>query len=215
MKNILLLLTTLLFIGSVFAQKNFEGQIEYEITYEDMAPELKAQESMLPKKMTTQIKGEFSKTIQPSIAGDQVSITNNKTNESLVLINIMGQKLAIKTTKEDFENSRKEQEEALDIEYLDEEKVILGYNCKKAIIKTSEADLTVYYTNELPSMAVSDQVNQIDGFPLQIIMNTEMMTHITTAKSVAEKSIDISMEVPEGYTVKTLEEFQKMFGGGL
>lgn len=215
MKTFLFLLSSLLFVGNTFAQKTFEGQIEYEITYEDLAEELKAQEDMLPSKMTTLIKNEYSKTIQPTVAGDQISITNNKTKESLILIDVMGQKLAIKADKAYYEKNKKEQEENVDIEYLDEEKEILGYKCKKAVIKTTEADVIVFYTNELPSMAVSDQTSQIDGFPLQIILNMDVMTNITTVKSVTEKNVDISMDIPEGYTVKTIEEFQKMFGGGL
>jgi GLPGLI family protein len=130
----------------------------------------------------------------------------------------MGQKLAIKSSKEDSEQEQKEAEEQSNIEYIKgETKEILGYKCKKAIIKTEDGgEAVIYYTEDLPNVDVSDQAQGIKGFPMEMMVVTDMMTTITRVNSIEEGKVEkIKMVVPEGYDLKTKEEFKQMFGGGM
>lgn len=214
MKKISLLLALIFSIG-LFAQDDFSGIISYEISYEDMNDQMKQMESMLPKSMTVEIKDGMSKTIQPNaMGGETIVISDNNSGESLTLMNMMGNKIALKTEKEDLEDAQEEND--IEIEYLDETMEIAGYECKKALITANDgSEVVVYYTNELPSANVSSNIKQIDGFPMQMEISQEMFTMITKVTEVNETKVKkIKMEVPSDYDLKTKEELQKMMGGG-
>lgn len=207
-----------LFISSMLFAQDFEGTINYEISYEDLTEEMKAHASMLPDGFKIEVDKEMSKVTQPSPMGGSptIAISNQKTGETLTLIDAMGQKLALKVSGE--ENKKKEKEAADDIEvkYVDgDEKEIAGYKCKKAILETKDgSEITIYYTEDLPNIDVSDQASGIKGFPMEITTVTDMFTTITRVKSIEEGKVDkIKMEVPEGYDEITMDEFKKMFGG--
>lgn len=217
MKN-LCLAVTLLFCTLINAQ-DFKGTIEYEIEYQDLADEMKAHEGMFPTWMTIEIDGDQTRVTQPNAMGEPtVVLTDKKSGESIVLMDLMGQKLAIKSTKEDSHQEKKEAEEQSNIEYIKgETKEISGYECKKAIIKTEDGgEAVIYYTEDLPNVDVSDQAQGIKGFPMEMMVVTDMMTTITRVNSIQEGKVEkIKMVVPEGYDLKTKEEFKQMFGGGM
>lgn len=205
-----------LFNTLIFAQ-NFKGTIEYDIEYQDLVEEVKAQESMLPTWMKIEVDGDKSRLTQPNPMGEPtIVLSDQKSGESIVLMDIMGQKLALK--KEHLEETEKEAKENTKIEYIDgDEKEIAGYNCKKAIVKSEGGvEVEIYYTEDLPNIDVSDQVEGIKGFPMEMTVITDMMTSISRVISVEEGKVDkIKMEVPDGYELKTKEEFKQMFGGGM
>ncbi|MEQ8908846.1 MAG: DUF4412 domain-containing protein [Vicingaceae bacterium] len=204
----------LLFSVITFAQKDFEGVIQYEISYDDMNDQMKAMESMLPSEMTVEVKDGMAKTTQPNPMGSEtIVISNNETGETMTLMDMMGNKIALKTTAEDVE---KQQEEVdVEIEYTDETQEIAGYECKKAIVTGEDgSEAIVYYTEELPGAKVGN-VNQVKGFPMKMEISQEMFTMITTVTKVEKKKVKkIKMEVPSDYSLKTQEELQQIMQGG-
>lgn len=218
MKKICFILATL--ISSFAFAQDFKGTIEYEIEYQDLVEEMKAHEAMLPKWMKIEIDGKQSRLTQPGAMGGEPTLvlTDKKSGESIILMDIMGQKLAIKSAIEENEKEDEEIEEMTDIEYMDNEtKEIEGYTCKKAVINTADGgEATIYYTEDLPNIDVSDQAKGIKGFPMEMTVVTDMFTTITRVKSIDEGKVEkIKMVVPEGYELKTKEEFKQMFGGGM
>lgn len=88
---------------STFAQKTktFEGQITYAIDYKsEVDPQMKAQ---LPTEIAIFIKGTNTRMEQISPMGKVVVINNSQTKLQSVLLDIMGQKYALKTTAEETE----------------------------------------------------------------------------------------------------------------
>lgn len=211
--RITVLLISFLFCLTAIAQDEFSGEVTYEISYEDLDDQIKAMESMLPKSMTVEMRDGMSKTIQPNaMGGETIVIVNNENGETLTLLNIMGNKMAIKSNA----NDKEDEEGNVEVEYTEETKEIAGYECKKAIATTEDGtEVIIYYTNELPSSSVSDNAYNIDGFPMMIEMSQEMFTMITTVTKVEEKKMKkIVMEIPEGYTEKTPEELKQLMQGG-
>ena len=195
----------------MFAQ-DFEGTITYQMVYENLSPQIKPMAGMLPKSSTVNVKGELSKTTTPNAMGGEINvIINSATGETLTLMDLVGQKYATKMTPENIKD-----EDKPEIEYTEETKEILGYMCKKAIaIDKKGNEIEVYYTEEI-DVKVSSSVDGIKGFPMQVIINQNMFTMTQTVTDIKKGKVKkIKMDVPSGFTLKTIEELQKMGAGGM
>lgn len=221
MKNLLVLVTSILVlsVSACAGEKTGEGDgknpkwtgtIKYSLDY-DLPEAYESQRAMLATEMTCYIGKEFTRVEQASSIGDQITINNLKTGVTTVLIDLMGNKIAIST--EDVEGGDTKPE----IEYLDETKDIAGYKCKKAIYKIkkedTDAEFEVYYTDELPASA-NTQFKGIDGFPLEYVLEAQGMKTTYSAIKVTEGKVDKTLsEIPKGYEEMTIDEFMKMMGG--
>jgi GLPGLI family protein len=213
------LLTGLFIVSSLAGNaKDFKGVITYKITIEgsSVTDELRA---MMPKTMTLTIKGNIAKMDMVMGMGKTSAITNADEKTSINMVDMMGQKYAVKSTSEDI---AKEMENAKDyqVEFSNETKEIAGYNCKKAIVRhvSDGTEIIVYYTEDLGTGAMNfdnPQFKDIKGIMLEFEMpNPEFSMHFI-ATTVEEKNVsDSEFTIPEGYQIKTKEEFQTMFGGG-
>jgi len=215
---ILLLFLTTINVNAQKKAKPFTGTISFNIAFEgrELEPQEKAQ-------MPTEIKTYYGKdnmirTDQISAMGSVSSISNTATNESTVLFDMMGQKMAVKSTKEEYEESIKDLK--YDITYTDEAKTILGYECKKAIVKDKDGkEMIVYYTEDInyPNANANNAAfKDIKGVALEYTQPTadEDLTLHLTAKEVKKGKVKKSMfTVPAGYKVITKEEFKSMLGG--
>ncbi len=217
----ILFILTLLISLSVNAQKKakpFTGVISFNISFEgrELEPNEKAQ-------MPTEIKTYYGKdnlirTDQISAMGSVSSISNTATNESTVLFDMMGQKMAVKSTKKEYDESVKDLK--YDVTYTDDTKTILGYKCKKAIVKDKDGkEMTVYYTQDInvnnPN-ANNPAFKDIKGVALEYTQPTadEDLTLHLTAKEVKKSKVKKSMfTIPAGYKTITKEEFKSMIGG--
>lgn len=211
------LLFSLLILATAFSYaQNFSGTIDFELKYSDLDEQMKPYESMLPKSMTLEMSDGMSKMTQPNgMGGETIVISNEAEGESLTLMNMMGNKIAIKAGKEQMEEVKKEEE--TEIELIDETKEIAGYKCKKAIITDIEGnEMTVFYTNEIPTTKSIQQMEGIDGFPLEYTIEDKMFTATTVATSVVKGKVKkIKMSIPSDYEEKTIEELKAMMGGGM
>ncbi len=196
--------------------KEFSGTVVYNITYEmeDMDPQMAA---YLPKTMKMTVKNPMSRTEISMGMGKNITIYNAEDNSAVSLIDMMGQKLAIKMTPEDLD---KEAAETGDVEvvHLDETKDILGYSCKKALVKVKDSgdEFEVYYTEEL-STGIENHGNpmfkDIKGMMMEFVMEQNGMKMHFLAVSVDKKKVSKKdFEVPEGYEEITEEEMQSRFG---
>ncbi len=218
--RILLVFIAISIVSTVTAQKKaktFAGTISFDIKFEgrELEPTEKAQ---MPTQIKMMYSGVQSRSEQISAMGTVASITNSETMASIVLFDMMGQKMAIKSTKEETEKAMSELAEAT-IEYSEETKTIAGYKCKKAEVTQDGKVATVYYTEEIniPNPNASNPMFKgIKGVLLEYTQPTgdEELTMKMTAKEVKKGKIKKAMfTVPAGYQELSKEEFKSMIGG--
>lgn len=215
-KQLFTLALILGFIGlsanTVSAQKDFEGKIQYSIEYSSIPAEMQGMEAMLPKTMTTYIKGSKSRIEQDGgFGGTNVILADSKANSVTMLLNMMGQKMAIIQTEEEIEQA-KEQSKDVKVELIDESKTILGYECKKAKISTpdSEFDFIMFYTEEIPNG--SADFSEVPGLPMEYTMEQQGMKMKFLVSSVNKEKVSSKLfEIPSDYPKMTSKEVQEMY----
>ncbi len=228
-------LCTVLFSSyQAMSGKPFEGVITFKITYPDNKIS-ESQMAMYPKMLTVSIKGTKARTDMQLSGMNTVTITDYSDKTSVALVNLMGQKYAIKKTTADIEKEM-EKEAKPTVEYskganpiekdlagvAGETKMIAGYTCKKAVITVNDGGAVttyeIYYTHELGSkMANFDKpwYQDIDGVLLEFFLKTHDVNMKFSATSVEKKSLPaIDFEIPSDYPITTLDELKSKFGGG-
>jgi GLPGLI family protein len=222
MKKILTLNWLLLTIFALFSfqtfAKEFKGVITYKITVEGsgVTDEMK---NYMPKTMTMTIMGNKARSEMVMAMVKTVSITDGDSKETITLMDMMGQKIAVKKTTDQIK-AELEKSPNVKVEVTSETKDILGYTCKKAVVTNPDDDteIIVYFTEELGSSALNfdnPQFKDINGVLLEFEIPNEQFTMKFSAVSVEKKSVSADeFTIPEGYQIKTEEEMRGMFGGG-
>lgn len=220
-----IVLTVLSILSFSFTTQNKlnEGVVDFNITFSDLTPEMKQAEAMLPKTMTMYFKGQNFRGEMPSAMGNTITMYNAEKKEYYVLMDMMGQKMAIKQTEEEMkQEQKKESIKNLKVTLSKETKVIAGYTCNKAIItfdvEGKSEKLECFYTPLLPVSSNNNSApgfDQIKGFMMEYGMNMGGIKMKITAQKVREQKVSSSLfTIPEGYTIKTKEELQQMNPGG-
>jgi GLPGLI family protein len=224
MKNIkrsvlLIIVGILVSSSSLFAGgKGFQGIVIYNISYDDdLDPQMA---TMMPKTLKLMIKGNKSRTEMNTGFGTTIVLFDGDDKSSVVLIDMMGQKFAMKMSHEEMEKENEDVPETV-VEITDETKEIAGYTCKKALVKsvdeTDDFEEFVYFTDELGSGILNSNnplFEGIDGVMLEYANSDNDVNMKMEAISVEKKKIsDDKFEIPEGYKIVTQEELQNMFGG--
>jgi len=218
-----LMVISLLMPGlNVFAgDKEFSGTIVYNITYPEgsIDPQMAA---MMPKTMKVKIRDVNSRMEMNMGMGSTITLFNSETKTGATLMDMMGQKMAMKITPEYLEKEIAESPQITVIN-VDETKEIAGYECKKAIVKIKEkksdkeTEVSVYYTDKLGSGGINynnPMFKDIQGVMLEYTVKEGNIEMTFTAVSVEKGKIaDSEFEIPEGYQVMSAAEFKSMFGG--
>jgi GLPGLI family protein len=214
MKRILLSLYLLVFTIGLFAQKQFEGKVVYGITYENLPAGMEAMASMLPSEIKIYIKDNMSRTEQSmGMAGNQIVISDNKTETGTMLMDMMGQKYFVKMDNNSTKNAKSAAEPKYN--YLTETKEIAGYKCKKAEVTMEGIDesFSVFYTEDIP-YGSNKQFKGLKGFPLEYEIAANGLNMHVSAKQIAnEKVPDAFFKIPDGYQEMSQEDLMKMMGG--
>jgi GLPGLI family protein len=207
------------------AQKKLtQGKALFDITYPES--ELDQQTlAMMPTESTIYFKGHMSRSEVKMPMGTTVSITDGSSGETTTLMDMMGNKIAMKVTKDDLEKQRKKTgKEKPEIKITDETKMIAGYSCKKAEVKLkgkdgNETHFDAWFTKDISapnSMRSGGMTFEgIDGFMMEFQTKMNSLTMKMTCRSVEDAVVpDSSFVVPSGYTMTTMEDMKKNFGGG-
>lgn len=219
LKNLLLLFILLTIAAGADAQQKLsEGKVTFEIAYgdTDLPDETMA---MMPTEMDMYFKNDKSRVeMSMGMGMNQTMIFDNKARTMTMLMDMMGNKIAVKNTEEDIKKQKeKNGKKDNKIEFTNETKQIAGYTCKKAKVTNDEGSFDLYYTDDI---VIKDgdwnsDFKDIKGFPMQYQMNQGKMQMTMTAKKVTAQAVEDKMfTVPADYKEKTPEELQKMFGGG-
>lgn len=215
-----LLILTVLASFSSSAQKAFTGYISYQIDYDGLG-ENAAMKSMLPSEMKFILKNNKSRSELKTGMGDQITIFDSELKTMVNLLDIMGQKIAIKKSISEVELERTKYSE-LKVTISNETKNIAGYDCKKALIEVNAEDFggsatfTVYFTEALGNMGInySDPLfNKINGVMLQYEIRTRGLLMKFLASEIKTEDVpDSAFSIPSDYKEMTQDELKKMFG---
>jgi GLPGLI family protein len=152
MKGKLSILTglLLLFLSPVFAQKKFsEGSIVYNVVVNTNDPDPKLADGFDGATNTIYIKGKLSRSELVSVFGTQSTIIDGQTGKVNVLKEYGDKKYMITMTPADWLEANQKYD-SVTFTYENENKIIAGYNCRKAIGKLKNGEtFIVYYTTEI------------------------------------------------------------------
>jgi len=146
-----------------------ECTVSYKIGYEESPVSKEVQSSVQSSQKTVYIKGNDSRVdlISPSLTQ---SVIYDKANATAVLLREFGNNKFMSNLDKTKWISYNKAFEGLTVELVNESKLILGYDCKKAILKTKDGSVyTVFYaTGIIPSVREFEyQFKDIPGFVLE------------------------------------------------
>ncbi len=219
--SVFLTITFALTIGlsAAFAQKPgspFKGVINYKITYPDSKMEA-SQLAIMPQSMKVLMNGNKAR-IEMAMSGiNQVIIMDADQQSTVILIDMMGQKVAMKPNKGADRPSGKEPV----VTVTSETKEIAGFTCKKAEIhfgdeKSKESPMIVYYTEGIGNnkLFYDNEYRTLPGIPMEFYYKMQGMNMYMTAVSVEKGKVSgKDFEVPSDYKEMTPDQLRQMFGG--
>jgi len=143
-------------------------------------------------------------------------------DETLVLIDRMGQKMMMRHPRQDSDEEVEEKDAQYDITYVNESKTVAGYPCKKAVLKPRKTQdknqvrfVEVWYTEKLPNYLKGKDLGEgmgnadlmfrdLKGCPLEYKTVTDKVTTTLTV-------IDINFDpVPDEIFNVSTEGYQEM-----
>ncbi len=221
MKRILFLAAIILvaFNTSVKAQDKIkEGKIKFEMTYPDsMASEFA---SFMPKETMVYFKNGNTRT-EMKMGGGSMTMMVFKTGDHYTLMDMMGQKKAIKTTKAESNKLK----DSLHVEkpvitMTDETKTIAFYKCRKALITVmiqgEKQTFEVWVTKDIDNIDMGDySVAGVDGFAMESTIKEKGITIHMLCTSIEQFAVPDSLfKIPADYPVTTIDEMMKGAKGG-
>jgi GLPGLI family protein len=200
-----------------------EGSITYDMKMEGLPPEQAAM--MGDMELKSSFKNGKALVEMNSMMFTNITAIND--DGMIMLIESMGNKMAVKQTKAEMEKAA-EKEKVADpkIEYLNETKTIAGYECKKAVVTVvgkdkKEEKMDIWYSDKFDNPNKDGKgrgqsfLKGFKGLPFEYTMAQGPMKFTMIAKSVSTDPIDDTKFAPstEGYKLMTMDEFKAMQGG--
>lgn len=150
------------------------------------------------------------------------TFTNQNSDQFTIYMDMMGNKMKVVPTASELtslksENDKKSSDFKI-VEVPGDTKTILGFNCKRYNITSSEGmNLTMYATKDIKIKPANIQGMEglvIDGYPLEYTMEA-MGAKMTFTAEKFEKSFDVTkMNPPTGnYKELNLTDFKKQMPG--
>ena len=196
MKKVLLLITLLNFYLISFNQTIDQGKVTYSIVASGGDAEMASM--MKDAKMTNYFKDGNVRVDLTFSMGTTSTIIKNGDTQATILMDMMGQKNMMKVDLDQASNDNA----TYTVTETTETKTIAGYECKKAIIKSSKGEsYTCWYTTQMANIPSKyKMLDNIKGFPLEYEVADNGMTLKMTALSVSTTGVDSSVfTIPSGY----------------
>lgn len=220
MKNILFncrfqfVIALTLFLSFNSLAQGPSGYIKYNMSYTESSM-TKEELEMMPEETEMWFKGDLVKLRMPMGMGMQSDVLILK-DKVVLLMDLMGNKLAMESTKTEVEKQNSASKKAV-VKLVDgETKMVAGYDCNKAILSTpDEKDMIVWYSDKIKSNGSwYFQMSEIKGFPLEFSMKTGEMSVRMAAKEVRMENVDdAEFTVSSDYKVMSQADMMKMMGG--
>ncbi len=210
------ILTSAAQIATAQTNKISEGKIIYDITYPGTELDQNTM-AMMPSDATFYVKKDMSRMEMKMGAGSVISISNAKDGNTTTLMDMMGSKMALKTTKDDVKKA-KEKAGKPEVKITDETKDIAGYKCTKAIVTMTGKEkqtFNVWFTKDIEAKnSTSHQIEGIDGFMMEFEFQQQGITMKMSVRSVESQKVDDAMfKIPDGYKEMSMDDLKKMQGG--
>jgi GLPGLI family protein len=195
MKKIVTLFSLLIFVFTTAKSQRIiaECTVTYGISTTDTSKEFT--ESLKASTKTVFIKANDSRTDLVSPAFTQSTFFNKTTGNAVILREFGNNKLMTKLDSTQWRDMNKKFNNA-SVSFTNESKIILGYECKKAIIKlTDENSFTLYYATAIVASVkeFEYQFKNVPGFVLEYEENqsgkkiTYRATKVNLSPVVASK----------------------------
>lgn len=201
------------------AQKNVtEGTLTYGITY-NLTPDQQALASQLPAETKFKFSGNLMKIEMEQGPAKITIITDGILKTGLVLVDVpIAQKqYAVKTTKEETEQTMGATPKLSDFKATGVKEKMGLYNVEKYTYKDDKgAAFEVWTTNDiqLPAGVIGEEFSTIKGTPVKFTRVQNGITALVTIKDLKEEKVGpLSLEVPSAYEVTTMDALRAMGGG--
>ena len=210
-RTIFLLVLAVIISSALYAQKRLtEATISYDIVINTNNDQPQAADLLDGATSVIYLKGNSSRSEMISSLGTQSTIIDGKSGNVTVLKDYGEQKYMINMTAANWKESNKKYE-GIVFTYVEEYKMIAGYNCQKAIGKlTDSTSFTVYFTRELVPVNKDFQYlnKNLPGLAMQYeaAMGKLMVTY--TVSNISFNPVaQIKFDLPKsGYRVMTYAE---------
>lgn len=201
------------------AQKSVnEGTLTYGVTY-NLTPDQQSLASQLPAETKFKFSGNILKIEMEQGPAKITIITDGVLKTGLVLVDVpIAQKqYAVKTTKEETEQTMGPTPKLSDFKATGVKEKIGLYNVEKYTYKDDKgASFELWATNDikLPAGVIGEEFSAIKGTPVKFTRIQNGITAVVTIKDLKEEKIGpLSLEVPSAYEVTTMEALRAMGGG--
>lgn len=214
-------ITALLFSIVTFAQEN-KGKISYDVYVSTDDPAASQYVDQMEGSMLEVqfIDGKIRSDMFMGEMMTTTSISHKDKDTTLVLLDGMMGRIAMKVSEDDMTEEQRSAYDDVEVEVTDETKEIMGYDCKKAMITSGKGEESVlWFTEEiLPDYRGGQFLfEDIPGVPLEMYstwgkMDLKMVAY-KFKKKIKKPNEVFSLEVPDGFVLKTQEDMKQMGGG--
>lgn len=220
MKTLIYSSLFILFISVKGFSQVTEGHITYSIDMTTDNPDMQMAIGMMQgSSLDVYFKEKITRAEMKMGSMMNVITISDETSGNVVMLmtGMIGQN-AIKTSSEELDKQTAEQPK-VEISFVDESKLIHGYDCKKAIMTDEEGQESLFWYTEDIKVSKKGQKymnEQIPGFPMQYEINNngmKMMMTVTSLETTLDKKSSslFDMTIPTGYKELTMEQL-KTFG---
>ena len=202
------------------AQKKVtEGTIIYQMQYSPTAEQEPAVK-MLPEEAKSKFNESITKFAIENGPATVTFIQNFVTNNGLFLLDVPVAQMqyAVKMTKADYDKQTANSPKLSDFKATGEKKVIATYNAEKYTYKDDKgATYELWATTdiEVPQGFYGADFKDVKGTLLVYTHFVNGIKTTSTFKKLTEEKVGtLSIDVPSGYEVKTMEDILALGGGG-
>ncbi|WP_158798069.1 hypothetical protein [Pedobacter sp. L105] len=201
------------------AQKKVnEGVLTYGLTYE-LTPEQQSMASQLPAETKFKFNNNLFKIEMEQGPAKITIISDGIARTSLVLVDVpIAQKqFAVKSSKEETEQMMGARPVLSDFKATGEKLKIGNYNTEKYTYKDDKgASFELWATNDiqLPEGIVGSEFKALNATPVKFTRAQNGVKAVVTIKDLTDEKVGaLSLDVPSGYEVTTMEALKAMGGG--
>lgn len=203
--------------GVSVAQAEFQGVIKSKVSVLESPKEMQGMEDMLNHSIVTYVKGKLSRVEQITASGSSTIIANSNKNEVTMLMDMMGQKIAMvmpmegrqRTPGLSFDYNGEE------VKMTSEKKKFAGYNCQKGFIEIQGLTIEIWFATDIRHSDLID--TRLPGMPLQYTVNDNGLKVRFEVISISEEAVsDNQFVIPSEYQIKSsqsMEEFMPYIFG--
>lgn len=221
MKKLLTLFLGLTVAVGSFAQTT-EGVVKYTTEFKSSDPQIQSQLAMLNgSTMTTYFTPEFTRVeSNMGMFMKTSTIIDLKSKQSLMLMDRMGTKKAIKSSLDELDKlgGEEEEEAKVEVEKTSKTKKIAGYKCTQYILTTEDGTTMNYWTTtELSGSKAGNKFmnEKVEGYPLEFELANQGIIMKFTATEVTkgikeDKAKLFDMAIPEGFQEASMDDLKNM-----